>query len=239
MHDKKSNLQPSKFLKKPFTGSTKIKLNDQKSSIHALEQSDDPPITNDTPISESDDHPYVGSFIHEEDAFYAQQFDTTDGNVFEHDPTICMMSSPCSYTPPSKDLSFCKDEYRNLHVGDMVHPRITDRIHKYHAHKGNKPCAAFVRHHQQNLQRIPRNCFDPFCDVSLMADGGANVWALTDQHCFYFYIPQDHQLLKLEAPLCHLKLGGEYLLNLVPMFTLSPRSTTAHRIHGILFHQAF
>jgi hypothetical protein len=191
MHAKKSNLRPSKFSKKPFTGSTKIKLNDQKSSIHTIERSDEIPIDNDEPVTDHESHPYVGSFIQEEDAFYDQHLAMNDTNVFDHDPTICMMSSNCSHLSTSKDPSFIKDEYQHVNVTDMIHPQITDHIQNYHNQKGNKPCGLFVKHHQLNLQRIPRQCFEPFCNVSLMADGGANVGALTDHQCFYFYI--EHQ----------------------------------------------
>jgi hypothetical protein len=195
MHDKKSSIRPSKFSKKPFSGSTKIKFNDQKSSIHAIENSDDIPIATDaiTPDHDSS-HPHVGSFIQEEDAFYDQQLNADDTNVFDQDPTICMLSSSSHHLHTSKDPSFVKDEYSQLNITDMIHPQITQRIQKYHIQKGNKPCGMFVKHHQRNLQRIPHNCFQPFCDVNLMADGGANVWALTDRRCFYFYIEQESKI---------------------------------------------
>jgi hypothetical protein len=190
MHAKKSNLRTSKFAKKPFTGSTKIKLNDQKSSIHAIEHDNDDDDNSDEVVSDPDPHPYVGSFVQEEDAFYDQQLDSNTNDICDTDPTICMLASPSLSVPTSNAPRFLNDAFKELNVTDMVHPDITERIQKYHHNKGNRPCGLFVRHHHDNLQRIPPNCFEPFCNISLMADGGANVWALTDRRCFYFYIPQ-------------------------------------------------
>jgi hypothetical protein len=194
MHEKKSSLRPSKFTKKPFSGSTKIKVGQQKSSIHAIEQVDDVPNDVDPPCEDSDTHPYLGSFVKEEESFYDDNKLPSDDDVDIIEPTICLMHSLLSSAPSLQATNFTKESYQNTNITDLIHPNITSTIQKYHQRRSHHPCGNFVCHHHDNLQRIPREYFDDFCEISLMADGGANVWAITDCRCFYFYIPQESSI---------------------------------------------
>jgi hypothetical protein len=195
-NNKKSNLRDSsKPVKKPFSGSTKVKFNQQKSSIHAFEQTDHSHLAEPSNADQQEEaHPYVGSFVQEETSFLHDQLPPSDDDLCNIEPNICLMSAALPTAPCSMATTFSTPQYKTTNVSDMIHPDITQSIQKYHQVKGNRPCGAFIRHHQKNLQRIPSQYFDKFCNISLMADGGANVWALTDRRCFYFYIPHESSI---------------------------------------------
>jgi hypothetical protein len=137
MHNKKSNLRDSsKPVKKPFSVSTKVKLNQQKSSIYAFEQTDHPSV--DEPSNtEEEAHPYIGSFIQEETSFLHDHLPTSDDDLCDIEPNICLMSAPLPAAPPSMATTFTKPHYKTTNVYDMVHPDITKSIQKYHQVKGN------------------------------------------------------------------------------------------------------
>jgi hypothetical protein len=213
MHDKSSPRQ-ARPPRKPFSGSTKVKFDDKKTSINTIEHTDDsvPTYTSDPPTNHD---PYVGSFIHHEDNFHQYHVDESTPDIdVDSDPTICAMSTLLPHPPPSRPTRFYHQSYSSTTVDAILHNDISSRIRAYHQSVHNRPCKKFLRHHHANLLTLPPSYFHDFCDVSLMADGGANVWALTDRRLFYFYVEKESTIAQAGGTGMSSKAWGGVLIRL-------------------------